>query len=336
MRIALDAMGGDFAPKETVQGALDAIAVNPGYHIILVGDETIIRSELQGKKYDENQISILHTDENIEMSEHAATAFRKKKNASIVLCNDLVKKGEADAVVAAGNTGAAMTASLLRMGRLGGVDRPAIATILPTAKQRTILLDSGANTDCSAKQLAQFAIMGDIFARRVHGYEKPRVGLLNIGEEASKGNLVAQKAYELLSEMPLNFIGNIEGRDIPEGTADVVVCDGFVGNIVLKLYEGLGKLIMREIKGAFMKNAITKLGAICVKSGLKAIKNKMDYQEVGGAILLGVQGISIISHGSSKAVAIKNAILKAGFYVEKDLVAAISHEMEQSTEWWKV
>ena len=336
MKIALDAMGGDFAPVETVAGAIRATLVDKEISVVLVGNESLITQELAGAKYNPSQISIVHTDENIEMDEHAASVFRRKKKASVIICNELLRDGQVDAVVAAGNTGAAMSASLLRLGRIGGVERPAIATILPTSKNRVILLDSGANTDCSAQQLAQFAIMGDIFARKVQGYENPRIGLLNIGEEESKGNVVAQKAYELLSSMAFNFVGNVEGRDIPEGSVDVVVCDGFVGNIVLKLYEGMGKLLMREMKAAFTKNAVTKLGALCVKNSLLEIKEKMDYQKVGGAALLGVQGVSIISHGSSKAIAIEHAVCKAAYYVSKNLVGSIKAEMEQGKQWWKI
>jgi glycerol-3-phosphate acyltransferase PlsX len=335
MKIVVDAMGGDFAPEEIVKGVVEA-SESYGYHVILVGQQERIEKELLNYTYDNNLISVYNASEVIEMGEHPAVAFRKKKNASIIIANDLVKEGKGDAVVSAGSTGAALTASLLRLGRIKGIERPAISIVIPTLKGGSVLIDAGANTDCPPKQLFQFAQMGSLYAQTILGINNPTIGLLNIGEEETKGNDAAQKAFEILRSSPLNFIGNIEGRDIPEGKADVIVCDGFVGNIVLKLMEGLAKSIFTMIKGELSSGFITKLGAGLVLPKLKGLKKKMDYTEYGGAILLGVNGVSIIAHGSSNAYAIKNAIRVAGEFVQKEIIKGVqeiaSTEREERNE----
>lgn len=328
MRIVLDAMGGDFAPQETVKGAIEA-AKELAIEVILVGCEEILKKEIAKYKTDDLPITIVNAEEVIEMGEHPASAIRKKKKSSIVVGTKLVKDGEGAAFVSAGNTGAAMAASLFGYGRLKNIDRPAIGSVMPTLKGVSLLVDAGANADCKPINLLQFAIMGQIYAERILGIEKPKVGLLNIGEEETKGNELSQEVYRLLkAEKRVNFIGNIEGRDITEGKADVIVCDGFVGNVVLKFAEGLAKGLLSMIKEEIMGNMMSKLGGALIKPSLKGLKQKMDYSEYGGAPLLGVNEITIISHGSSDATAIKNALRVAKECVEARVVGAIRDSME--------
>ncbi|QNB45951.1 phosphate acyltransferase PlsX [Thermanaerosceptrum fracticalcis] len=323
MRIALDAMGGDYAPEEIVKGALAALNLNKDLHIVLVGKEDIIKKCLaeHGK---EGRISICHCEEVIAMDEHPAIAYRKKKDASISVATRLVKEQKADAVVSAGSTGAQMVAALFGLGRIPGIDRPAIGTVIPTLAGPKLLLDAGANADCKPDHLVQFALMGSIYAEKILEYTRPRVGLVNIGEEPSKGNELTLQAYDLLSKVTeLNFIGNIEGRDIPAGKADVMVCDGFVGNTILKVIEGTAGAIFSLLKQEFSKNLTSKMGAALLAPGLRALKSRLDYAEYGGAPLLGVKGISIICHGSSKAPAIKNAIRVAMECVQNNIVETL-------------
>jgi glycerol-3-phosphate acyltransferase PlsX len=272
-------------------------------------------------------VSLVEASEVIGMDEHPANAVRKKKDATIVVATRLVKLGEADAVVSAGNTGAQMAAALLGLGRIKGIERPAIGTILPTAEGGKLILDVGANLDASPEHLCQYALMGSIYAEKILGISKPRVGLLNIGSEEGKGNELTQKAYALLKVAPVNFIGNVEGRDVPYGRADVVVCDGFVGNVLLKTAEGLVGVFIQLIKEKITSNIIRKLGALAVKPGLKEIAQLMDYAEYGGAPLLGVNGISIICHGSSQTKAIFNAIRVARECVQVRLIEQIREDL---------
>lgn len=308
MKIVLDAMGGDFAPQVPVEGAVRAVKDYSDVHIILTGIEEQVQAELSKYDYPKDRISIVHTSEIIGMDEAPAVAIRQKKDSSIVVGANLVRNGEAEAFVSAGSTGACMAASVLRMGRIEGVSRPPIATVFPNIKNQTLVLDGGANVDIGPTELVQFAIMGKIFAERVLKKPNPRVGLLSIGEEEHKGNKLTHETYPLLKQAPINFIGNVEGRDIFKGEVDVVVCDGFVGNIVLKTAEGIADVIFKIIKEEIMKSPIAKLGAIFLKPALSGVKKRTDYTEYGGAPLLGVKGISIISHGSSNAWAIRNAI----------------------------
>lgn len=323
MKIALDAMGGDYAPAEIVKGALAALKLNEDLHIVLVGKEDIIKKFLPeyGK---EDRISICPCEEVIGMDEHPAIAYRKKKDASISVATRLVKEQRADAVVSAGSTGAQMVAALFGLGRIPGIDRPAIGTLIPTLAGSKLLLDAGANADCRPEHLVQFALMGSIYANKILGYARPRVGLVNIGEEPSKGNELTLQTYDLLSKITeLNFIGNIEGRDIPAGKADVMVCDGFVGNTILKVIEGTAGAIFTLLKQELGKNFTSKLGATLLAPGLRNLKARLDYAEYGGAPLLGVKGISIICHGSSKATAIKNAIRVAMECVQNNFVETL-------------
>lgn len=321
MRIALDGMGGDNAPAEIVKGAVEA-AKTGNYEILLVGKEETLQEELT-KFAATDRITIVHAPEVVEMDEAPALAIRRKKGTSIAVATELVKKGGADAIVSAGSTGAQLAASLLILGRIKGIQRPGITTLFPALNKPTVLLDVGANTDVGPDNLLQFATMGSIYAKQILKRQNPKVGLLNIGTEPGKGNDLTKAAYILLSESNLNFAGNIEPRELPKGVVDVLVCDGFVGNIMLKLAEGLGntifQLLKREITGSFS----TKIGGLLLKPGLLNIKSMMDYSEYGGAPLLGVKGISIICHGSSNAYAITNAIKAAAQCVEQNVVGQI-------------
>ncbi|MFZ3131662.1 MAG: phosphate acyltransferase PlsX [Desulfosporosinus sp.] len=327
MRIAVDAMGGDYAPEELIKGALMAAETWPDLHLILVGKQERMLPFFSGTK--PANVSFVEASEEIGMDEHPANAVRKKKDASIVVATRLVKLGEADAVVGAGNTGAQMAAALLGLGRIKGIERPAIATILPTAEGGTLILDVGANLDASPEHLCQYALMGSIYANKILGIPNPRVGLLNIGSEEGKGNELTQKTYSLLKVAPINFLGNIEGRDVPYGRADVVVCDGFVGNVLLKTAEGLVGVFVQLIKEKITSTMLRKLGALAVKPGLNEFAQMMDYAEYGGAPLLGVNGISIICHGSSKAKAVFNAIRVAQECVQVRLIEQIREDLPQ-------
>lgn len=325
MRVAVDAMGGDYTPLEIVLGSVQA-AKEYNCEIVLVGDQDKINKALeQCGDWRALKISVHHASEVIEMGEHPAVAIRKKKDSSVVVATKLVKDGSCDAVVSAGSTGAAVAAALFGLGRIKGVERPTIATPIPNLSGTTVLLDSGANVDSKPKHLVQSAIMGSIYAQYVLGVGKPRVGLLNIGEEETKGNEQSLSTYPLLKRLQtVNFIGNVEGRDIPKGTVDVVVCDGFVGNVVLKLGEGLASVIMQLVKDAIKNSGIlTKLASLMVLPALKGLKKKLDYAEYGGAPLLGVEGGFIICHGSSKAKAIKNAIRVAREFTDQNVVEHI-------------
>ncbi|MBQ7477664.1 MAG: phosphate acyltransferase PlsX [Selenomonadaceae bacterium] len=325
MKIAVDAMGGDFAPEQIVFGAVRA-ARKYQCEIVLVGDETAIRSVLEREKgWEGLNITIHHASEVIGMEEHPADAVRTKKDASVVVATQLVKDGECDAVLSAGSTGAAVTAAQLILKRIRGIGRPTIATPMPTPKGVTLLLDSGANVDSKPEHLVQSGMMGALYAEHVFGKENPRVGLLNIGEEETKGNEQAKATYQLLKTMrTINFIGNAEGRDVPKGNFDVVICDGFVGNIVLKFAEGLAKTILKLIKEAIKDGGIfAKLGALLLMPTLKKLGKRLDVTEYGGAPLLGVNGCCIISHGSSNAKSICSAIGVANEYVKSNVLGHI-------------
>ena len=309
MRIAVDAMGGDFAPKEIVRGAVEA-AKKYDCEIVLVGDEEQIRAELHGEDPAALRISIVHASEVIGMNEHPAEAVRSKKDSSVVVATRLVKDGSCDAVFSAGSTGAAVAAAQLILHRIRGVGRPSIATPMPTPDGVTLMLDSGANVDSKPEHLVQSGVMGSLYAQYVFGIEHPRVGLLNIGEEETKGNEQVKETYQLLKVEPnIHFCGNAEGRDVPKGNFDAVICDGFVGNVVLKFAEGLAKtilgLIQEEIRGAGL---MAKLGALLLMPTLRRLGKRLDVREYGGAPLLGVNGCCVIGHGSSDAKSVASAI----------------------------
>jgi len=326
VKIAVDAMGGDFAPREVVRGALQA-AREYGISVILVGDEKQVLAELDNSDAG-GLVSVVHTSEVIEMGEPPAVAVRRKKDSSIVRATQLVKDGEASAIVSAGSTGAAMTSALLYLGRIKGIDRPAIAGVLPNEQGFSLMLDVGANVDCKPANLLQFGIMGYQYAKKIMGISNPRVGLLSNGEESTKGNEVTLAAFPLLQKAGIDFIGNIEGRDIFNGDVDVIVCDGFVGNIVLKAGEGMAVMLLKMIKEEITKSLLAKIGAVMATPALKALQKRLDYNEYGGAPFLGVNGVSIICHGSSKAMAVKNAVKLARDSVDNCLVGEIRESME--------
>lgn len=326
MKIAIDAMGGDFAPNEIVKGALQAAQTYQDTEIILVGQPERIADALSGSEQPKN-VSIQPASEIISMEEHPANAVRKKKDSSIVVATQMVKKGEADAVVSAGSTGAQMAAALLGLGRIKGIERPAIVTVMPTLEGGKLILDVGANPDAKPEHLVQYAMMGSIYADKILGLKNPRVALLNIGSEETKGNELAQKTYPLLKQIPIHFTGNIEGRDVPFGRADVIVCEGFVGNVLLKTSEGLAGALFQLIKEKITSTTVRKLGALAIKPGLKEIAQMMDYAEYGGAPLLGVNGISVICHGSSKQKAIFNAVRVARECVDSHFIEDIHTEL---------
>ncbi|HHT37236.1 MAG TPA: phosphate acyltransferase PlsX [Firmicutes bacterium] len=326
MKIAVDGFGGDYAPEQIVMGCLQAASMD-GIPILLTGDEKVLAPMIAGKPGSE-LIEIVHASEQIGMDESPVEAVRTKKDASINVAARLVKQGDAVGMVSAGNTGACMAAALFGIGRIKGIERPAITSLMPTVKGVCLMVDVGANVDCRPSQLVQFAHMGAIYAERVLGRTRPKVGLLNVGEEPSKGNEAAQKTYaELIEDGNINFIGNIEGRDIPTGEVDVVVCDGFVGNIVLKFAEGLGTGLFSMLKDELTASLPRKLAALVLKPGFANIKKKMDYTEYGGAPLLGVKGAVIVAHGSSNQKAIRNAIRVAREAAENQVVEAIAERM---------
>ncbi|HEY9722788.1 MAG TPA: phosphate acyltransferase PlsX [Oscillatoriaceae cyanobacterium] len=330
-RIAVDAMGGDYAPDEIVKGALNAAREGLA-EIILVGDRARLDPLLQGVDLASLRVSVVHASEVIGMDEAPAQALRSKKDASISVALRQVKEGRADGVVAAGSTGAAMAAALMILGRIPGIERPAIAVVMPTARGPAVLLDVGANVDSKPSYLTQFAIMGGIYARQVLKKPAPRVGLFNIGEEEGKGNELTKEAYPLLKQLAdLNFIGNVEGRDFPFGKADVVVCDGFVGNGLLKFAEGMALLLMDMLKEEIARDWRGKLAALMMKPNLVRLKRRLDYAEYGGAPLLGVNGICIIGHGSSKALGLYHAIRVAKEAVEADTIGTIRRALASNS-----
>ncbi len=332
-RVALDAMGGDHAPAEIVKGAVQAAGeLNSG--VILVGPEPLIKAELA--KYDITglDLTIIHTDEVIGMEEHPAEAVRSKRRNSITICQELVRDGKAIGAVSAGNSGAVMAAAMFTLRRTKGVDRPAFGAVLPTAGGKQVMvLDIGANTDCKPQWLLQFALMGSAHQTAIFGFPSPRVGLLANGEEESKGDQLTQEAHQLIKAaaptVGLNFVGNVEGRDIVAGEVDVVVCDGFVGNVVLKFAEGLSKMLLQTIKKELTAGAITSVGALLAKPAFDRVRKQLDYEEYGGVPILGVNGVSIICHGSSHAKAIKNAIRVARQAAQADLPTTIATSIQK-------
>ncbi|WP_075617524.1 phosphate acyltransferase PlsX [Paenisporosarcina indica] len=320
MKIAVDAMGGDNAPKEIVEGVFQALDQFEDIHILLYGIEEKVKPFL--KKHD--RLTFIPTTEKIESEDEPVRAIRRKKDASMVRMAEAVKNKEADACVSAGNTGALMAAGLFIVGRIDGIDRPALAPTLPTIDgQGFVMLDLGANSDAKPEHLVQFGIMGSIYAAKVRGIENPRVGLLNIGTEEMKGNDLTKAAFALLKDAPINFIGNVESRDLLLGVADVVVTDGFTGNMVLKTIEGTASSIFSLLKEAFMSSTKSKISAYLVKDNLRSLKNKMDYTEYGGAGLFGLKAPVIKAHGSSNANAVMNAIRQARTMVEYDVSGTI-------------
>jgi len=328
MKIVIDVMGGDNAPEEIIKGAI--MAVNEfGVDIILVGDEVKIKSEVE--KYqikDKNKVTIVHASEIITNDESPTMAIRRKKHSSMVVGLKMLKEGYADAFISAGSTGALLAGGLFIVGRIDGIDRPCLAPIIPGEKGNFMLLDAGANAECKPRNILQFAIMGDVYSKKVLGKQNPKVGLVNIGVEEEKGTEFVKQSYALLKQSELNFIGNIEPRDIPKGECDIVLADGFVGNVILKLYEGVAQTIFDVLKREIYSSFLNKLGGFLLKPVFKKFKTDFDYTEYGGAILLGVKNVLIKAHGSSNAKAIKNAVKQAVNCINGNVVEIISQEIK--------
>ncbi len=325
IKIAVDAMGGDNAPVEIVKGAVDSVnEINA--HVVLVGQKQVIEAELAKYSYDKSKIDIVEATEVITTEESPTKAIRSKKDSSMVVGLNLVKESKADAFVSAGSTGALLTGALFIVGRIKGVERPVLGTCLPTKKGFTFLVDSGANVDCKAKYLEQFAKMSSIYVENMFDIKNPKVAIVNIGAEKEKGNALTKEAYELLEQSDINFIGNIEPREIPFGQADIVVCDGFVGNTILKLSEGLSMALLGIIKEEITVGHY-KLAAAALKKPLGNIKKKLDADEVGGAPFLGLKSLVVKAHGSSNAKAIKNAIKQCVLFAEADIVSKIGEKI---------
>ena len=302
IKVAVDAMGGDYAPGEMVAGAVDAVNAKPGIQVLLVGQEQAVTAELSKFTYNKEQIQVVNAAEVIATDEPPVNAIRKKKDSSIVVGMNLVKKGEADAFVSAGSSGAILVGGQVIVGRIKGVERPPLAPLIPTEKGVSLLIDCGANVDARPSHLVQFAQMGSIYMEHVMGIRNPRVAIVNIGAEEEKGNALVKETFPLLKECPgINFIGSIEAREIPHGAADVIVCEAFVGNVILKLYEGVGATLISMVKGGMMSTLRSKIGALLVKPALKETLKAFDASQYGGAPLLGLNGLVVKTHGNSSA-----------------------------------
>lgn len=329
MRIAIDAMGGDYAPEAIIHGGVEAARQGKGeYEIVLVGDEAVIKSHLSRHfRIHELPISVLHASQKVEMGESPSAAWKKKPDASINVAMKRHKIGEVDAVISAGHTGAAMTAAFFSLGRIEGVKRPAIGSLVPHGQGVTLLIDVGANVECKALHLLQFGVMGNIYMKNVFNLSEPKVALLNIGEEENKGNEIVQEAYNLLASSGLHFVGNIEGREVMNGDVDVIVCDGFVGNIILKFAESINGVYSKTLKRKIGKKVFSNLGAFLLKPTFNRLRKIYDYEEYGGAPLLGINGTCIICHGSSTPKAIKNAVSEATLMIHQRVNDKISYEI---------
>ncbi len=328
-KIILDAMGGDNAPGATIQGAVSAVSEFPDIHVDLVGKREILAPMLEQYAYDKDRIDIVHASQEIEMAEPPVQAVRTKTDSSMVVGLRMAAAGEGDVFITAGSTGATVAGGTLIVRRIPKVLRPALAPVLPTAKGGMLLIDCGANVDCKPAYLAQFGVMGSIYMQTLMGVEDPRVGLINNGAEEEKGDTLTKEAYQLLKEADIHFVGNIEGRDLLLGNCDVAVCDGFVGNVLMKFMEGCAKFLFGLIKEELLSSTRTKLGAALAKPAFQTIRKKMDYSEYGGALLLGANAGVIKAHGSSDAKAIKNAVLQARNFAERHVVALIKEKIMQ-------
>ncbi|MDE7282196.1 MAG: phosphate acyltransferase PlsX [Lachnospiraceae bacterium] len=328
VNVAVDAMGGDNAPKEIVKGAVEAINENKKVKVYLVGKEDAIKTELAGYTYSEEQLTIVHADEIIETAEPPVMAIRKKKESSLVKALYLVKDGTCDAYVSAGSTGATLVGGQIIVGRIKGVERPPLAPLIPTENGCSLLIDCGANVDARPSHLVQFAKMGSIYMESVMGVKNPKVAIVNIGAEEDKGNALVKETFPLLKNCPdINFIGNIEARDIPAGMADVVVCEAFVGNVILKTYEGVGAVLINKVKAGMMTTLRSKIGALLVKPALKKTLKAFDLEQYGGAPMLGLNGLVVKTHGSSKSVEIKNSILQCVTFKEQKINEKIKEKI---------
>ncbi len=333
MRILLDGMGGDNAPQEIVKGAVWA-SKEIEDEIIILGDETAINAELAKYEFDPAKISVKHTSEVITQEDSPVKAVRRKKDSSMVVGIEMVKNGEGDLLISAGNTGALMAGSTLILGRIAGLERPALASVYPIlGAQASLLVDAGANSECRPSNLLEFATMGSIYMEKVIGRPNPRVGLVNLGVEEGKGNTLMKETHQLLkANGRINFCGNVEAREIPAGACDVIVCDGFTGNVILKLTEGLAWSILKLVKRKFTETAFAKMGALMLSGKIKELKDEFDYSEYGGAPILGVKGPVVKMHGSSSANSVKNTIIKGIPYAKENVISIITEELEKVSE----
>lgn len=333
IRVAVDAMGGDNAPVEIVKGAAQAVQENKKIKVFLVGQEAVIRQELSKYTVPQEQVEIVDAKEVIETAEPPVAAIRAKKDSSIVKGMKLVKEGACDAFVSAGSTGAVLVGGQVLVGRIKGVERPPLAPVMPTAQGASLLIDCGANVDARPSHLVQFAKMGSIYMENVMGIKNPRVGIVNIGAEEEKGNALVKETFPLLKACKeINFIGSVEARDIPSGAADVLVCEAFVGNVILKMYEGVGSTLLKAVKQGMLTSLRSKLGALLVKPALKETLKAFDLEQYGGAPLLGLNGLVVKTHGSSKAVEIKNSILQCIAFKEQRINEKIKEQIVQKEE----
>lgn len=320
VKVAVDAMGGDLAPVETVKGAVEAVSTNDRIKVFLIGQKEVVEKELSRYTYDAARIEVVHAQEVIETAEPPVMAIRQKKDSSIVKGLYMVKDGVCDAFVSAGSTGAVLVGGQVIVGRIKGVERPPLAPLIPTEKGTALLIDCGANVDARPSHLVQFAKMGSVYMENVMGIPNPKVGIVNIGAEEEKGNALVKETFPLLKNCPeINFIGSVEARDIPAGIADVIVCEAFVGNVVLKLYEGVGATLIKKVKSGMMTSLRSKIGALLVKPALKKTLKAFDLEEYGGAPLLGLNGLVVKTHGSSNSVEIKNSILQCLTFKEQGI-----------------
>ncbi len=328
VNVAVDAMGGDNAPKEIIKGAVEAVMENDKLKVYLVGKEDVMKQELAAYTYKEEQVVLVHAEEVIETAEPPVMAIRKKKDSSLVKALNLVKDGTCDAYVSAGSTGATLVGGQVIVGRIKGVERPPLAPLIPTEKGCALLVDCGANVDARPSHLVQFAKMGSIYMENIVGIKNPKVAIVNNGAEEEKGNALVKETFPLLKNCPdINFIGSIEARDIPAGMADVIVCEAFVGNVILKLYEGVGGTLIKMVKAGMMTSLRSKIGALLVKPALKETLKAFDLEQYGGAPLLGLNGLVVKTHGSSKAVEIKNSILQCVTFKEQGINEKIKEKI---------
>lgn len=320
VKVAVDVMGGDNAPVEIIKGAIDAVNINENIHVVLVGNEEEIKKELVSYTYRKDQVEIVHAPDVIHTGEPPVMAIRKKKESSIVVALEMVKNGDADAFVSAGSSGAILVGGQLIVGRIKGVERPPLAPLIPTKTGVSLLVDCGANVDARPSHLVQFAKMGSIYMENVLGIKNPRVAIVNIGAEEEKGNQLVKETFPLLKEcQDINFIGSIEARDIPNGNADVIVCEAFVGNVILKLYEGVGATLIGKVKEGLMSTFRSKIGALLIKPALKKTLKAFDASEYGGAPLIGLKGLVVKTHGSSKAKEVCNSIIQCQKFKEQKI-----------------
>lgn len=328
IKVAVDAMGGDNAPGEIVKGAVDVVNMRKDIQVLLVGKQDMVKEELKKYTYPKDQIRVVHAEEVIETAEPPVNAIRSKKNSSLVVGMNMVKQKEADAIVSAGSSGAILVGGQVIVGRIKGIERPPLAPLIPTEKGVSLLVDCGANVDARASHLVQFARMGSIYMEHVVGIKKPKVAIVNIGAEEEKGNALVKETFPLLKECKdINFIGSIEAREIPHGQADVIVCEAFVGNVILKLYEGLGSTFFRVVKKGLLSSLRSKAGAVLIKPALKSVLKTFDASEYGGAPLLGLKGLVVKTHGSAKALEVTNSIIQCVTFKEQDINGKIKNNI---------